>query len=315
MTSVLVDVGKSAIRCWLDGEVSSVAGLAPESAASAGAGRTLASGIRAGWEAHHRPSGDERVTAVAIGTTFLPEQEELVVAGLDLRDLWPAATIGVAEDGVLAHGYALGCPGVIASAGTGTIVVGIDRAGRLFRADGWGPDLGDRGSAWAIGVAGMRAVYRERDGVGPPTVLTREFTGYLDAAPDLTTATRLLGRVDRVSQTAGFAVHVLAAAAADDPVASSIVDGATADLVASIVSVTRWTDEASVALVGGLARDAYWSGIVTDRCRELGLDVRPAGEPSRFDPAALLRAPYRAACAWWSSPEDPHVGTRPEEEQ
>lgn len=315
MTGVLVDVGKSAIRCWIDGERRTVEGLAPESAASAGAGETLAAGVRAAWDAHDRGPDDQRVSEVAIGTTFLPEQEELVAAGLQLRDLWPAATIGVAEDGVLAHGYALGGPGVVASAGTGTIVIGIDRAGRMFRADGWGPDLGDRGSAWAIGVAGLRAVYRERDGVGPATTLTREFTNHLDAAPDLTTATRLLGRADRVSRTAGFAVPVLAAARAGDPVAIAIVDEASADLVASVTSIAHRIDEASFALVGGLARDTHWSGIVTQRCRELGLDVRSAGGPSRFDPAVLLRPPYRAACAWWSSPDDPNAGTRPREEQ
>lgn len=315
MTGVLVDVGKSAIRCWLDGEMASVEGLAPETAASAGAGRTLAAGVRAAWQAHHRGSDAERVESVAIGTTFLPEPDELVAAGAQLRRLWPAATIGVAEDGVLAHGYALGRPGIIASAGTGTIVIGIDRTGRMVRADGWGPDLGDRGSAWAIGVAGFRAVYRARDGVGPATVLTDEFTRHLDADPDLTTATRLLGHRGRVARTAGFAVPVLAAAASQDPVAVAIVDEAITDLVDSITAIARRSGETSVALVGGLTRDAYWARSVTTRSRERGLEVRAAGSPSRFDPTALLRAPYRAACAWWSSPDDPQARTRPEEEQ
>lgn len=302
MSRVVVDVGKSGIRCWVDAEVRTVDGLSPEAASTVGSGSSLAAGIRAAWAAHRRGTSDARVRAVAVGTTFLPPPAELGQAGAELRRLWPEATIGVAEDGVLAHAYALGRPGVIASAGTGTVVIGIDGEGRLFRADGWGPDLGDRGSAWAIGVAGLRAVYRERDGVGPPTALSREFTGHLDQMPDLATATRLLGAVDRVSRTADFAVRVLAAAATDDVVARAIVDEAVGDLVASIASVARRTGQGVVTLVGGLTRDPHWSALVTSRCGDQGFEIRSPGDPSTFDPAALLHAPYRAACAWWGTP-------------
>lgn len=310
MTGVVVDVGKSGIRCWVDGVPRTVDGLAPEAAAATGSGAALAAGIRAAWATHQHSTTDAPVTDVAVGTTFLPEHAELEKAGGDLARLWPRARIGIAEDGLLAHAYALGCPGVVASAGTGVIVLGVDRAGRVCRVDGWGPDLGDRGSAWALGVAGLRAVYSERDGVGPTTRLTQDFCSHLDGSPDLSTATRLLGAPDRVSRTAGFAVAVLAAAQGGDRVASAIVDEAADDLVASVGSVARRTGEDAVALVGGLTRDAYWSGIVTDRCRARGLTVREAGTPSSFDPAALLRPPYRDACAWRSTPRGAGTETR-----
>lgn len=302
MSGVTVDIGKSGIRCWIGPDTRAAEGLAPEFAAAVGSGRTLADGIRAVWSAYGSARDPHSVHDVAIGTTFLPEQEELARAGADLARLWPHARIAIVDDGVLAHAYALGGPGTIVSAGTGAVVIGFDVDGQLFRVDGWGPDAGDRGSAWAIGVAGLRAVYRERDGVGPATRLTRVFADHLGGEPDLTTATRLFGAPDRVRRIADFAVRVLAVAAAGDGPARAIVDEAVDDLVAGIVSVARRTREDSVAIVGGLTRDSYWTQRIADHCRRHGLNLRTAGSPSTFDPAALLRTPYRTACAWWHSP-------------
>ncbi|HEY9294454.1 MAG TPA: BadF/BadG/BcrA/BcrD ATPase family protein [Microlunatus sp.] len=302
MTGVVVDVGKSATRCWSDGVVATAAGLAPDRAGRAGAGRMLAAAIGEAWEQHPAASTVEAVDVVAIGSTFLPLADELEAAGAELRKLWPTAEISLAEDGILAHGYALGRAGVVASVGTGTIVIGIDEAGRVVRVDGWGPDLGDRGSAWQIGNSGMRAAYRHRDGVTEAAVLAAELTTYLDGPLDLATATRLLGEDDRVRRIAGFAVPVLAAAADGDATATTIVARAAAELVDSIAAAAEQSGSRSVALVGGLTADRHWTAVVEGLCAGRRLAVHPAGSLRQFDPGVLLRAPYRAGCAWSSVP-------------
>ncbi|MBN1919094.1 MAG: hypothetical protein JW889_14405 [Verrucomicrobia bacterium] len=64
-------------------------------------------------------------------------------------------------------------------AGTGSIVVGRDGAGRLHKVGGSGHLLDDDGSAWDLGISGLRAVIEAADGRGPQTALTRPL---LDAA-------------------------------------------------------------------------------------------------------------------------------------
>lgn len=60
--------------------------------------------------------------------------------------------------------------GVVVIAGTGSMVLGRTPDGTLRRAGGWGRVLGDDGSGFALGRAGLRAVAAAADG-GPDTEL------------------------------------------------------------------------------------------------------------------------------------------------
>ena len=60
--------------------------------------------------------------------------------------------------------------GVVVIAGTGSMVLGRTPDGTLQRAGGWGSVLGDDGSGYALGRAGLRAVAAAFDG-GPDTAL------------------------------------------------------------------------------------------------------------------------------------------------
>ncbi|RLE81442.1 MAG: hypothetical protein DRJ51_03815 [Thermoprotei archaeon] len=55
-------------------------------------------------------------------------------------------------------------PGVMVSAGTGTITMGIDGGGRVVRASGWGYLVGDEGSGFWIGSRILNMLSREIDG-------------------------------------------------------------------------------------------------------------------------------------------------------
>jgi N-acetylglucosamine kinase-like BadF-type ATPase len=62
--------------------------------------------------------------------------------------------------------------GIGVISGTGSIVYGRSRDGRLGRAGGWGFRFGDEGSGFMIGNEALRAIAHADDGRGPQTLLT-----------------------------------------------------------------------------------------------------------------------------------------------
>lgn len=78
------------------------------------------------------------------------------------HDAWATLIGGLGDTG----------PGMVVQAGTGSIVVGRAADGSRHRAGGWGPLIGDEGSGYGIGAAGLAAAARARDGAGPTTTLT-----------------------------------------------------------------------------------------------------------------------------------------------
>ena len=82
----------------------------------------------------------------------------------ELNPEFPASRIEVTTDTIIALQAAFGSgPGVIAIAGTGSIVLGRDAAGHTARAGGWGFAVSDEGSGHWIGRQAVSAVLRARD--------------------------------------------------------------------------------------------------------------------------------------------------------
>jgi len=76
-------------------------------------------------------------------------------------------------DMIIAHAGALLLhPGVVALAGTGSVVLGVDLDGKRVKVGGWGPIYGDEGSAYRIGEMSLRAAAKAYDKRGPATRLT-----------------------------------------------------------------------------------------------------------------------------------------------
>lgn len=89
-----------------------------------------------------------------------------------LTRAFPNASIRVITDIELAlYAAAPEGPAVVIIAGTGSAVGGRNAAGQIVRAGGWGPWLGDDGSAYDIGRRAVKAALRARDGLGPGTTL------------------------------------------------------------------------------------------------------------------------------------------------
>jgi glucosamine kinase len=116
-----------------------------------------------------------QIGAVCIGAAGAarPEIAEKIRALFaELTPAISAANIEVVGDAVIALEAAFGTgPGVIAIAGTGSIVYGRDAAGHIARAGGWGFAISDEGSGHWIGRRAISAILAARD-QGRETALT-----------------------------------------------------------------------------------------------------------------------------------------------
>jgi N-acetylglucosamine kinase-like BadF-type ATPase len=133
--------------------------------------------------------------------------------------------------------------GVLLLAGTGSMALGGNGRGRWARAGGWGPLLGDEGSAFWIG---------------------REWLARHDGHPTgFAQARRMLRSRDPVARIASLAPVVLRGARRGPGDARQIIarnQNALADLIVEIVRALRLDAPVLVSWSGGLLADPRFSG-------------------------------------------------------
>jgi N-acetylglucosamine kinase-like BadF-type ATPase len=98
-----------------------------------------------------------------------------------LSRIWPGTPIQIVTDAEAALETAVGAaPGIVLIAGTGSIALGRNAKGEIARAGGYGPWIGDAGSAYDIGREATLAVARARDLAAPATLLSEMILSALD---------------------------------------------------------------------------------------------------------------------------------------
>jgi N-acetylglucosamine kinase len=164
-----------------------------------------------------------------------------------MPDVIEAKVVAVESDAYTAllgaHG---GKPGAIAIAGTGSNVMGLNAAGQLKRAGGWGWLLGDEGSAMRIGHDGLSAALLAFDDTGPRTALLGAFRAHfgfenMHLVKPIVYATEFGSK-----GFAALAALVSQCAAAGDPIAKSVIDQNGAGLARQVDSVLRQLDAQGV---------------------------------------------------------------------
>lgn len=240
------------------------------------------------------------VAGVVAGLTGLPGDPALrELLTRRLADLFGGPAL-VVKDVYLAHAGALNGPGTVLCVGTGTHALAVGDGGEHTTLDGWGPTLGDRGSAYAIGLAGLRAASAALDGVGRDTALTEQF-GEAVGGTDLASLQRFYRDPRIVALVADFAREVLRAAGRDD-VATAICQAAASDLAdLATAAVTRRPDAGRLVAHSGrlVASSARFRRELADQlgARDLEL-VEPKGSPLEGG-LTLLRGepPYTSVVA------------------
>ena len=107
----------------------------------------------------------------------------------------------------------------------------------LIRVGGWGTHL-DEGSGYALGIAALRAVAADVDGIGLATALTQKVQAYLDIEESIQLVTWLYDSQRKPSDVAALAPLILDSAESGDSVARTLVSKA-ADALANAVVVAH----------------------------------------------------------------------------
>ena len=173
------------------------------------------------------------------------------------RALLPHAVVATDSDALaaLASGT-YGRPGLALVAGTGSVAVAVDADGNQTFRGGWGPTLGDEGSAYWIGLRALRAIARADDGTGPATSLSAAVLGRLQVTHARDLFDRAYDGTLYRGAIAALAPFVIQCAVAGDGVAAGI----RRDAVAALLTLVRATaaaanlpaDARHVVLSGGL---------------------------------------------------------------
>jgi N-acetylglucosamine kinase-like BadF-type ATPase len=147
---------------------------------------------------------------------------------------------------------------LICGQGINGAAVGID--GRRVRFAGVGDIAGDWGGGGSVGMAGLAAAVRARDGRGPRTALELAIPRAVGLRrPEAVTHAFYSGRLDE-RRVGELAPVVFATAAAGDPVARAIVDRLADELIAMAAALARRAHlvrrEPEVILAGGVFRTA-----------------------------------------------------------
>jgi N-acetylglucosamine kinase-like BadF-type ATPase len=146
-------------------------------------------------------------------------------------------------DMVIAHAGALGGrEGVVALAGTGSVVLGIGRNGERVKVGGWGPVYGDEGSAYRIAQLALTAAAKAFDGRGPRTVLVNALTEALGVSDFSQTVSRIYVEKMEPREIASLSRVVSEKAEFGDEVARSILFQAGEELAGGVIAAIRRLD-------------------------------------------------------------------------
>ena len=281
-----VDVGGSKTTT-LVGSAESVSGEATGPGAAIRPGRALASvaPIAECIRQALARAGVLRADALVIGAAGAGHATERGELAQAMRSEDLAGHLRVTTDLEIALVAAFGDQrGIVLSAGTGSAAVGRDSTGTIHRSGGYGWQMGDEGSGYALGQAALGAVGRANDGRAQTTALTE---GLLEA-----TRCRDFGALVRWASTAtpgavaSLARAVLKAAAEGDEVATALVDQASLDLARlaeSMLSHFGADEPVPLVLHGGVLRpgdplrDATLAALrTTDRFQVEDRTIEPA---------------------------------------
>jgi N-acetylglucosamine kinase-like BadF-type ATPase len=257
VTRILIgaDVGGTRTTAAVsDGE--QITGRAEGAGGAVRPGRALASATviaevtRRALAASGRLTGDVLVVGAA-GAGRELERDELRKA-LRGENLATKVVVMTDIEIALAAAFAEGS-GIVVSAGTGSVAVGRDRDGKLFRIGGYGWQMGDEGSGYAIGRAALGVVSRAADGRSPQTALSSRVLS-ATRSPDLDALVRWAAGASP-AEVAALAPHLLDVAEQGDALAKGIADAAAhelSQLAICLLPMMKVKGKIGVAITGGL---------------------------------------------------------------
>jgi N-acetylglucosamine kinase-like BadF-type ATPase len=186
-----------------------------------------------------------------------PRDSARLRRGAERMGLGRTVLVSNDADAVLRAGSPAGW-GVAVICGAGVNCLGVAPDGRTARLAALGALTGDRGGGYDVGLSGLGAAVRGRDGRGPRTVLERTLPPLLGARRPVDLARAIDAGAVAEARLGELAPAVFAAARAGDGVARQIIDGLADELAVMAVAAMRRLGllrrEVPVILAGGIFR-------------------------------------------------------------
>ena len=234
--------------------------------------------------------GSTSVAAVCAGIAGAGQPRVVKRIMSFLVETFPRAHVQVCTDLDIALDAGLGGgTGIVVVAGTGSAALGRDAHGKLIRAGGDGPWVGDEGSAFDIGRRGVAAVARARDALAPVTVLADAIPAALECASWSALLERIATSADEVFPRV-FPLVAEAAEAGDTP-AREILFGAALSLSQLVLSVARRMEVVEQEFVVAQAGGVFGASALLDQAFDAL--VHSAAKGARIRPVEM--SPARAA--------------------
>ncbi len=143
------------------------------------------------------------------------------------------------HDAAAAHFAALaGEPGVVVIAGTGSFAFGIGREGQRFTSGGWGPTLGDEGSAYWMVLEAVKLALAAHDRGDEPGAMTQALITGFEAHDVLTLVDRVYHSGKSREEIAALAVSIGQLSEAGDRHAARVLHDAGKHLAKLAIQVS-----------------------------------------------------------------------------
>lgn len=182
-----------------------------------------------------------------------------------------------------------GKPGSILIAGTGSIMFGKDVSGNIHRVGGFGRILGDEGSGFHIGRAGLNAVAKSFDNRNNGTLLTE----LIKEKFNINNSVELINEVYKNNfDIPKIAPLVIEAAERNDEICNKILYSEIDELVEHIIAMKFKINEdiLALSLIGGtITTDNYYANLFQQRIKNIP-DVKIIAAELSPDVGAALMA-------------------------
>ena len=203
---------------------------------------------------------DRLAVCAGVAGAGRPDEQQALADRLrrKLGDDARSVSVEVVHDACIALDAAFDAEsGLVVIAGTGSVVLARTRAGTAHRVGGWGHLLGDPGSGYAVGQAGLQAVAEAFDGGADTSLRPRIAEEY---GVDERAALIQWVYQDR-PPLQDVAPLVIEAAADGDAVATDILTSQVAELVRQVEWLLGETDDVAprIALLGGMLQNEHYA--------------------------------------------------------
>ena len=240
----------------------------------------------------------EDVDFVLIGSAGAGRKENSDKLLNELKRITDFKNIKVTTDAHIAlEGAFSGKPGCILIAGTGSIIYGKDKEGKLYRVGGFGSLIGDQGGGYSIGRKGLIAVAKQLDEMGNNTKIT-------DLVCDKFNIKNKEDLISKVYENQIFiseiAVLVLDAAQSDDETAITILNEELDELIEQISAMKKKLNDEkfNLAFTGSLIQNKnYYSNLLREKIKEKlsFVEVTEAENPPAFGAILLAKKKFTDA--------------------